>query len=129
MAEPFGIAAAFTACIDCSEYIQVRRRFGREFQTDLLSLSCVRLRLIRWGESIKIYNDPTRGRPDATAPEIQLAKNMLLQIVGLFAKTEEILKKYMLTAKGGEDLSAFSVIDMNPALMALKKKQDERVSN
>ena len=84
MAEPFGIAAgaigiatAFTACIDCFEYIQIGRHFGRDFQTDLLSLSCARLRLTRWGESVNIYSDPELGKPDATAPEIKFVKDTL----------------------------------------------------
>ena len=78
MAEPFGIVAGaiglattFTACIDCFEYIQFGRHFGRDFQTDQLALSCARLRLTRWGESVNIYDDPRLGRPDATATEIQ----------------------------------------------------------
>lgn len=55
MAESFGIvagavgiAAPFTACVDCFQYIQVERHFGPDFQTDLLSLDCTRLRLTRW---------------------------------------------------------------------------------
>jgi hypothetical protein len=45
MAEPFGIAAgavgiaaAFTACVDCFGYVQLGRHFGRDFQTDVLAL-------------------------------------------------------------------------------------------
>jgi hypothetical protein len=132
MAEPFGITAgaigiatAFTACINCFEYIQFGRHFGRDFQTDLLTMSCARLRLTRWGESVNIYNDLRLGKPDTTAPEIQLAKDTLLQIVVLFAQTEEISKKYKLTAKVGEDLSAFSATDMDPTLIALDNKLKE----
>jgi hypothetical protein len=121
MAEPFGITwcywnCYFTACIDCFEYIQFGRHFGRDFQTDLLTMSCARLRLTRWGESVNVYNDPRLGKPDATAPEIQLAKDTLLQIVVLFAQTEEISKKYKLTAKVGEDLSAFRRLIWTPHL-------------
>jgi hypothetical protein len=54
MAEPFGIAAgavsiaaAFTACVDCFGYVQLGHHFRRDFQTDLLTLSCARLRLTR----------------------------------------------------------------------------------
>jgi hypothetical protein len=56
MAEPFGtaagavgIAAVFTACVDCFGYVQFRRHFKRDFQTDLLILNYARLRLTRWG--------------------------------------------------------------------------------
>jgi hypothetical protein len=132
MAEPFGIvsgaisiASAFTACVDCFEYIQFGRQFGRDFQTNQLVLSCARLRLTRWGESVNVYDDPNLGNPDATAPEIQLAKDTLLQILVLFAQTEEISNKYKLNAKVGEDLSSFSATDMDPALMALNNKMKE----
>ena len=85
MAEPFGIAAgaigiaaAFTACVDCFGYVQLGRHFGRDFQTDLLALNCARLRLTRWGQAVNIYEDPNLGRPDAKPAEIQTAKDTLL---------------------------------------------------
>ena len=131
MAEPFGIvagaigiASAFTACVDCFEYIQFGRHFGRDFQTDQLALSCARLRLTRWGESVNIYDDPRLGRPGATTAEIQVAKDTLLQILVLFADTEGISKKYKLTAKAGEDLSAFSTGDIDPTLVALDNRMN-----
>lgn len=56
MAEPFGIIAgaisissAFTACVDCFEYIQLGRHFGRDFQMDQLAIGCARLRLTLYG--------------------------------------------------------------------------------
>jgi hypothetical protein len=48
-----GIAAAFTACVDCFHYVQHSRHFGRDYQTELISLDCARLRLTRWGEAVK----------------------------------------------------------------------------
>ena len=129
MAEPFGIvagaigiASAFTACVDCFEYVQFGRHFGRDFETSQLALNCARLRLTRWGESVNIYDDPKLGRQDATTTEIQLAKDSLLQILVLFADTESISKKYKLTAKAGEDLSAYSTCDMDPKIVVLDNK-------
>ncbi|KFZ24429.1 hypothetical protein V502_01092 [Pseudogymnoascus sp. VKM F-4520 (FW-2644)] len=129
MAEPFGIVAgaigitsAFTACVDCFEYVQFGRHFGRDFQTSQLALDCARLRLTRWGESVNIYNDPKLGRQDATATEIQLAKDVLLQILVLFADTEGTSKKYKLTAKADEDLLAYSTGDMDPKMVMLDNK-------
>ena len=126
MAEPFGIVAgaigivsAFTACVDCFEYVQSGRHFGRDFQTSKLALDCARLRLIRWGESVNIYNDPKLGRQDTTVTEIQLAKDALLQILVLFADTESMFKKYKLTANVGEDLSTYSIGDLDPNMVVL----------
>jgi uncharacterized small protein (DUF1192 family) len=129
MAEPFGIvsgaigiASAFTACVDCFEYVQFGRHFGRDFQTSKLALDCARLRLTRWGESVNIYDDSKLGRQDATTTEIQLAKDALLQILVLFADTESMSKKYKLTAKAGEDLSVYSTADLDPELVVLDNK-------
>ncbi|KAH7330051.1 small s protein [Rhexocercosporidium sp. MPI-PUGE-AT-0058] len=129
MAEPFGIvagaigiASAFTACVDCFEYVQFGRHFGRDFETSQLALNCARLRLTRWGESVNIYDDPQLGRQNATAAEIQLAKDALLQILVLFADTESISKKYKLTAKGSEDLSAYLTGDVDPKMVVLDNK-------
>lgn len=55
----------------------------------------------------------------------KLAKDTLLQILVLFAHTEEISKKYKLTTKVSEDLSAFLATDMDPALLALDNKLKE----
>ena len=116
MAEPFGIAAgavgiatAFTACVDCFGYVQLGRHFGRDFQTDLLTLNCARLRLTRWGQAVNIYENPKLGKPDATPAEVQTAKNALHQILVLFADTEKISKKYRLNATAGEDLAPRSL--------------------
>ncbi|KAL5324014.1 hypothetical protein ACEPPN_008557 [Leptodophora sp. 'Broadleaf-Isolate-01'] len=92
-----GIASAFTACVDCFEYVQFGRHFGRDFQTSKLALDCARLRLTRWGESVNIYDDPKLGRQDATAAEIQLAKD-------------------------AEDLSAYSTGDMDLKMLVLDNK-------
>lgn len=132
MAEPFGIpagavgiATAFTACVDCFGYVQLGRHFGRDFQTDLLSLSCARLRLTHWGQAVNVYGDPKLGQPGASEAEIQTAKNVLLQILVLFADTEKISKKYKLNAKAGEDLSVLSAGDMDPVVTSLSNKMRE----
>jgi hypothetical protein len=132
MAEPFGIAAggvgiaaAFTACVDCFGYVQLGRHFGRDFQTDLLTLDCARLRLTRWGQAVNIYDDPTLGRPDANPTKLQTAKDTLLQILVLFANTEKISKKYRLNAKAGDDLSILGPSDMDLAVMAVNNKMKE----
>jgi hypothetical protein len=132
MAEPFGIAAgavgiaaAFTACVDCFGYVQLGRRFGRDFQTDVLTLSCARLRLTRWGQAVNIYEDPKLGKPDATPAEVQTAQDSLYQILLLFANTEKISKKYKLNATAGGDLSRLLTDDIDPAIMALNNKMRE----
>ncbi|EEQ35355.1 hypothetical protein McanMca71_004776 [Microsporum canis] len=126
MAEPFGIAAgtvgvaaAFTACIDCFEYVQFGRNFGRDFQTDLLALNCAKLRLSRWGEAVKIYDDPNLGKRDASLAEIQVAKDTFYQILVLFSNTQKISEKHKMKARDREDLSVFAPCDIDPTVTAL----------
>jgi hypothetical protein len=135
IAEPFGIAAgavgiaaAFTACVDCFEYVQFGRHFGRDFQTDLLALSCSRLRLTRWGQAVNVHDDPKLGRPDATAREIQVVKDTLYQILVLFAESVKISKQHKLSATAGEDLSTLSTLstdNIDPVFAAVNNKMRE----
>ena len=105
--------------------MQLRRHFGRDFQTDVLALNCARLRLTRWGQAVNIYDDPKLARPDATPAEIQAAKDTLHNILQLFADTKKISKKYKLNANAGDDHSTLSTDDMDPAVMALSNKMKE----
>jgi uncharacterized small protein (DUF1192 family) len=132
MAEPFGIVAgavgiatAFRACIDCFEYIQFSHHFGRDFQTSLLRLDCARLRLTRWGQAVDVYGDHQLGRPQATADEIQIAKHTIFQIITLFEDTEKISKKYRLNAKSADELTTYSVGDMDARIVALHNRMRE----
>jgi hypothetical protein len=107
--------------VDCFGYIQLGRHFGKDYQTNLLILSMVRLRLSRWGEAVNIHGDPQLGNPKATREDVQLAKNTLLQILVLFADTEKVSKKFKLTAKSG-DLTSYTAADMEPAILGLNNK-------
>lgn len=132
MAEPFGIATGiisiatiFTACVECFEYVQFGRHFGRDFQNNQLALTCARLRLTRWGESVHVYDDPKLGKIDASAAEIQLAKDILIQILVLFAHTESISKKFKSTAKNEEAFATFATSDMDSITVVLHRKLEQ----
>jgi hypothetical protein len=134
MAEPFGIAAgavsiaaAFTACVDCFNYVQHSRHFGRDYQTELISLDCARLRLTRWGEAVDIHADPKLGRPDASPSEVQTAQNALHQVLVLFAETEKISKTYRLEIKTRDDLAVLAPNDLDPIVFGLRNKMKELV--
>ncbi|USP76602.1 hypothetical protein yc1106_03876 [Curvularia clavata] len=132
MAEPFGIAAgaigitaAFTACVDCFDYVQHSRHFGRDYQTELISLDCARLRLTRWGEAVNIHEDPNLGRPNARASEVQVVQGALLQILVLFADTEKISNKYRLERTAGDNLALLAPNDLEPTVLGLRNKVKE----
>ncbi|PVH94681.1 hypothetical protein DM02DRAFT_538939 [Periconia macrospinosa] len=132
MAEPFGIAAgavgiaaAFTACVDCFDCVQHGRHFGRDYQTELISLDCARLRLARWGEAVNIYEDTKLGRPGASSSEVHTVQNALHRILVLFADTERISKRYKLERKDGNDLSVLTPNDLEPTVLNLRNKMKE----
>jgi hypothetical protein len=131
MAEPFGIAAgavgiaaAFAACVDCFGYVQHGRHFGRDYQTELISLDCARLRLTRWGHAVNIHEDPKLGRPDASASEVLTAKNALHQILVLFEHSQNISRTYM-DSNTGDDLTLLEPSDLEPAVFGLRSKMKE----
>lgn len=118
VAGSIGIAAAFGACVDCFEYIQLCRHFGKDYQTNILIIDLLGLRLCRWGEAVNIYEDLRLGTPTASLVELQTAKDTLLQILVLFADSEKLSKKFKLSGKDGE-LSQSASTDLAPLELVL----------
>ncbi|KAK4061418.1 hypothetical protein Trihar35433_9745 [Trichoderma harzianum] len=120
MSEPFGIVSgtiqiptAFSACVEVFDYVQLSRRFGKDFQTNQLKLTLLKLRLSRWGAAVDIYNDPQLGNSLATKDDIETAKDTLLQILLLFEDSKTISDKYTLKAgKNGTVESQHSNTDL-----------------
>ncbi|KAH6676742.1 prion-inhibition and propagation-domain-containing protein [Halenospora varia] len=90
MAEIFGIvagaaglASAFVPCIECFEFIQLGRNFGKDYQTCQLKLDVAALRLSRWGLAVGLGNLPnaegTIVQPEvvATARELKILARIL----------------------------------------------------
>jgi hypothetical protein len=137
MAEAFGIisgavsiAAIFTTCVDCFGYVQLGRHFGRDFQTDLLTLNLLRLRLSRWGTAVHIYDDPQLGNPRATKSKLRIAKDTLFQILVLFSDSEKTSKKFHLGATHSlvpvyktSDIQDSMVADVNNKMQELAIKR------
>ncbi|KAH8745032.1 hypothetical protein F5882DRAFT_312916, partial [Hyaloscypha sp. PMI_1271] len=73
-------------------------------------------------ESINIYNNPRLNRPNTTITKIQVIKDILLQILVLFANTKSISKRYKIVIKASEDLSMFSISDIDLILITLNNK-------
>jgi len=86
--KPFSIATAalrvttaFSAYINAFEYIQLGRRFSQDFQTEITALNRTRIQLTRWAQAVDIYGDQTLKQTGSTAADIQIMKDILLQIV------------------------------------------------
>jgi hypothetical protein len=88
----------FNDAVKSFEYIQMGSNFGQSFQTSLLKLDVVRLRLTRWGHSVGLANvddgDVKQLRMTNLASEDQeQVQDLLAQILELFAEAGAASKR------------------------------------
>ncbi|GAQ09896.1 heterokaryon incompatibility protein s [Aspergillus lentulus] len=88
----------FNDAVKSFEYIQMGSNFRQSFQTSLLKLDVVRLRLTRWGQSVGLANvddgDVKHLRMTNLASEDQeQVQDLLAQILELFAEAEAASKR------------------------------------
>ncbi|EEQ27527.1 hypothetical protein McanMca71_000041 [Microsporum canis] len=80
-----GLAGLFNNAVQCFEYVQLARSFGRDFQSSQLKLDSAQLRLSRWGKSLRLDTqqlDDTQNTisfPGSTE-DAERAKSLLDQI-------------------------------------------------
>ena len=120
------LASLFSACVDCFEYVQLGRNFGNSHQKCLLKLDVVRLRLSRWGESVRLTGENDRKAPTfsistASEMDLQAAKSLLGEIVADFQDVEKISQRYLTKAKCNEStaIAGAASIPENTSLEAL----------
>jgi hypothetical protein len=122
------LASLFNNTVECFEFVQLGRAFGKDFQTSQLKLDSARLRLSRWGKSLSLDDDiqdtaSLEGR-FSPASTVQHAEKLLGQIVELFADAEGVSNKY----KGRSNPQDGSLAvynpqtDLNPAIAKLHEK-------
>ena len=129
MAESAGLAVGVVAlaglynnAVECFEFVQLGRNFGKDFQTSQLKLDSARLRLSRWGKSLSLSDDvrdlaSLQGRfvPEAN---VKHAEALLGQIVELFAESEGVSNKYKSRPDGS--LAVYNAqTDLEPAMAKL----------
>ncbi|KAK0384518.1 hypothetical protein NLU13_8604 [Sarocladium strictum] len=104
MAEVFGVitgalsvAALFNNCVECFEYIQLGRSFGRDYQTCQLRLDAARLRLSRWGEAVNVnHSDRFAAPPGDDDREAAMAIAYFEEIQHLIQGVQRSAKRYQL---------------------------------
>ncbi|KAI8624791.1 hypothetical protein F5Y19DRAFT_490662 [Xylariaceae sp. FL1651] len=94
VAGAIGIASAFDACLEVFSKIQIARRSDSDFQTCRLRLDWLRLRLLRWGEAVRVHEDPRFGNPTSTAEEVRTAKQTIFRILALFEDSSRLSKSF-----------------------------------
>ncbi|KAF2181394.1 hypothetical protein K469DRAFT_458835, partial [Zopfia rhizophila CBS 207.26] len=122
------LAALFNNTIECFEFIQIGRTFGKNYQTSQLKLDNARLRLSRWGKSLGLGDNirdtvSLEGRLGSDAT-IKHAEALLGQILELFAEAEGVSNKYKSRTKpeDGSLVVCDPQTDLDPAMAELHYK-------
>ena len=108
VASALSVAAFFNNCVDCFEYIQIARNFGRDYRVCQLRLDIARTRLGRWGEAVQINEAPRFSLPPGEGGEkqkdkdVQLARAILEEIVLLLETAAKSSRRYELRAEEGQ---------------------------
>nr|2WVQ_A Chain A, SMALL S PROTEIN [Podospora anserina]2WVQ_B Chain B, SMALL S PROTEIN [Podospora anserina] len=121
------VAGLFNNCVACFEYVQLGRHFGRDYERCQLRLDIAKARLSRWGEAVKINDDPRFHSDAPTDKSVQLAKSIVEEILLLFESAQKTSKRYELVADQ-QDLVVFEDKDMKPIGRALHRRLNDLVS-
>lgn len=123
------IAGLFNNVVDCFEYVQIGRHFGQGYQTGVLKLDSARLRLSRWGQSVGLSHElkDTQSLSQVLEPaqEVNKAKEILGQILELFADAEGISARFKNGRSEQELLVHDPQVNLEPAALALHKQMRE----
>lgn len=92
------LVGLFDDALSCFKHVKVAKSFGSDYQTCILRLQNLRLRLSRWGEAVGLGKQSiTVGQPRTSAlseSEVKQAEVLVGHIIGLFSDTEELAEKY-----------------------------------
>lgn len=122
------LAGLFNNAVDCFEFVQLGRAFGKIFQTSQLKLDNARLRLSRWGASLELNNDTQETRSlhevFGSHQDIKQAEALLGQILELFADAEGVSKRFKSRTNVGDgSLATYDPqTDLEPPLAVLHEK-------
>ncbi|KAG9200845.1 hypothetical protein G6514_006553 [Epicoccum nigrum] len=116
------LAGLFNTTVECFEFVQLGRNFGKDFQTSQLKLDSARLRLSRWGKCLSLSDDvrdeaSLQGR-FGSETNVRHAEALLGQIVELFAESEGVSNKYK--SRADDSLAVYNPqTDLEPAMAKL----------
>lgn len=125
------LAGLFNNTVDCFEFVQLGRTFGKDFQTSQLKLDSTRLRLSRWGKSLSLGEDvrdtaSLQGRFGSQSA-VKHAEELLGQVIELFAEAEGVSKRYGDRVQSDDDsLAVYSPqTDLDPPAAKLHNQMRE----
>lgn len=108
-----GLAGLFSTCMECFDYIQLGRAFGKDYGKCLLRLDAAKLRFSRWGEATGVAStSQVVDRLALPKEDFRLAESLLQQIHDLFEDTEKMSIRYQKHAALDSSISdALAVCD------------------
>ena len=93
------LTALFNNCVDNFNYIQLGRKFGRDFETSLVKLDLIKLRFSRWGESMRLADLDTRTRQSIRSQQNEeILGHLLGQISFVFKEAEKASSSFKVGA-------------------------------
>lgn len=112
-----GLAAGFTTCMDCFEYVEIGKNFGNDFNICLLRLDVAKLRMTQWAESVGLT--PERARQglnvQLSEEETNLAEGLFGEIRNSFQQAERLSNSYGPKTDGSQRPLTGALEVCNPA--------------
>jgi hypothetical protein len=92
------LGTIFDSALNCFKHVKVAKSFGSDYQTFVIRLQNLQLRLSRWEKTVGLGKDPTAGGQSVAGapPESQLkqAEELVGHIIRLFSDGRELADKY-----------------------------------
>lgn len=104
------IPGIFVSCVDCFEYVQLGKHFGKDYGICLAQLEAAEMRLLRWGEPMGLldeYFDSNElyKKANWTEENIEKIKEWLGLILTEFEDAKKASAKYKRNTRREDDLA------------------------
>lgn len=133
---PGTISGTLISVIQCLEYVQLGRNFGRDFNRSQVRLSALKLRLTRLGVALGVLPDPQTGQcyqfptsHEDTTEAKRLVDSILQDIEAIEQKSKRYINAKPQFVAKDKNLDIGGDSDMGDPLRALCQKTDTIVSN
>lgn len=116
------LTAIFTTCVDCFEYVQLGRNFGKDYQRSLLKLDIAKLRLSRWANAVNKSRNQYQV-PVGTPAEAQKVEELLGEIMVCFEDAEKVSQRFKTKCSNTTELQVCNAdTELEPNLQAMHNK-------
>ncbi|KAL7941232.1 prion-inhibition and propagation domain-containing protein [Trichoderma barbatum] len=136
MASPVGSAleamtslpATFVSIVECFEYVELGRRFGKDFNKSQARLEALKLQITRWGISSGALPDPQTGKPRELRFDAHAAETAQKLLESILEDTQELQKKsrkYSSQSGAPNAIDSMQPDEMDAPIQALKSKTSQ----